>query len=118
MSLKSQSVYTFDESSPIKGSFTVGALSYPKRLRLLASMNLKKDSETAPPQEVITFERMAACIEAIKENLISVDCVVKETGEKLELDDLMLVAEAQELLMKAGTDLVQGVTLGKMLSVS
>lgn len=115
MAIQRTKVYVFEDSSPISGMIEVEILPYAKRLRLLSQMNLKIDKETnkVSTDESGALERIAASIEMLKDHVKKMDCEIKETKEKLDFDDLCLLAEAQEILIKAGTDLVQGASLGK-----
>lgn len=115
MAIQKTKVYTFEENSPIAGMIEVEILPYPKRLMLLSQMNLKVDKETnkVSHDESSALERIAASIEMLKTYIKNVDCEVKETKEKLDFDDLCLLTEAQEVLIKAGSDLIQGASLGK-----
>lgn len=116
MAIQSTKVYDFAAESPISGRVEVKIPTYPERLRLLSKLKFKvdKDTNTIVNESSEGLERMAISIEMLESFIVKVDCEIKESKEKLEtFHDLCMFAECQDVLVKASTDLIQGISLGK-----
>lgn len=116
MAIQKTKVYAFENDSPISGHVEVKIPTYPERLRMLGKLRFKvdKESNTVVNDDAQGLDRIASSIEMLEGFIVKVDCEIKENKEKIEtFHDLCMFAECQDILVKASTELIQGISLGK-----
>lgn len=116
MAIQSTRVYSFDDKSPISGSVEVNIPTCSERLRLISKLKLKvdKQSNTILNDTTDGLEIVADSIELLEPFIAKIDCEIKDSKEKIQtFHELCLFDECQVILIKASTEMVKGITLGK-----